>query len=105
MGVAVLHREVDDVSVARFTLYSHQLAKLDRFIAQARRRTTRSGAELTGVEVEIDAAGGVSVHAASMEPLMLHVATISRYPAPPLAAPLGTEVITGPRGAAENRGH
>jgi len=89
MGVAVLHREEGDVSVARFTLYSHQLARLDRFIAQARRRTTRSGGELTGVEVEIDAAGGVSVHAASMEPLLLHVATNSRYPAATLAAPLG----------------
>lgn len=89
MGVAVLHREEGDVSVARFTLYSHQLARLDRFIAQARRRTTRSDGELTGVEVEIDAAGGVSVHAASMEPLMLHLGTISRYPSPPLAARLG----------------
>ena len=88
MGVAVLPREEDDVSVARLTLYAHDLAKLDRFIAQARRRTTRSGGEFTGVEVEIDAAGGVSVHAPSMETLVLHVATISKYPAPPPAAPL-----------------
>jgi hypothetical protein len=91
MGVAVLRREDDDVPVARVTLYSHHLAKLDRFIAQARRRASRIGGEFAGVEVQIDAAGGVSVHAPNMEPLVLHVATISRYPAPPLAAPLGQE--------------
>jgi hypothetical protein len=91
MGAAVLRRDEDDVSVARLTLYSHHLATLDRFTAQARRRTRRSGGEFAGVEVEIDAAGGVSVHAPGMEPLVLCVATISRYHAPPLAAPLGQE--------------
>jgi hypothetical protein len=91
IGVAVRRREEDDVSVARLTLYSHHFAKLDRSIAQPRRRASRRGGELAGVEVEIDAAGGVSVHAPNMEPLVLHVATSSMYHAPPLAAPLGQE--------------
>lgn len=53
----------DDTSAARFTLHSHHLAKLDRFVAQARRLATRDDGEFIGVAVEIDAAGGVSVHA------------------------------------------
>jgi hypothetical protein len=71
MGLAVLRLEDEDASVARFTLHSHHLAKLDRFVAQARRRATRSGREFTGVTVEIDAAGAVSVHTANAEPLVL----------------------------------
>ena len=52
---------------------------------------THNAGEFTGVEVKIDAAERVRVHAVSTEPLVLHVATISRYLAPPLAAPLGQE--------------
>jgi hypothetical protein len=71
MGVAVLARAGDEVSVARFTLHSHQLAKLDRFVAQARRHATRSRGKFSGVTIEIDPAGAVTVHAANLEPLVL----------------------------------
>jgi hypothetical protein len=71
MGVAVLRREEDDVSVLRFALYSHHLAKLDRFVAQARRGASPTGGEFAGVDIEIDPAGVVSVHAPNMEPLVL----------------------------------
>jgi hypothetical protein len=71
MGAAVLRREEPDASVARFTLHSHHLVKLDRFVAQARRRASRSGGEVGGVVVEIDSTGTVRVHAANMEPLVL----------------------------------
>lgn len=71
MGVAVLYRDEEDVSVARFTLHAHHLSLLDRFVAQARRRASRDGAEFAGVAVEIDTAGTVSVHAANRAPLVL----------------------------------
>jgi hypothetical protein len=71
MGVALLRREDDGRSVGRFTLDSHHLARLHRFVAQARRRAMRDGMEFTGVAVEIDPAETVSVHAASVEPLVL----------------------------------
>lgn len=78
MGVALLTREDEDVAVARFMLHSHHLAKLDRFIAQARRRAMRGSGEFAGVTVEIDAAGTVSVHAASGEPLVVWPGSVLR---------------------------
>jgi hypothetical protein len=48
---------------------------------------------------------GVSVHAASMEPLVRHVATISRYLAPPLPAPLGDRSNHGAARSGRERGH
>lgn len=71
MAVAVLRWADDDLWVTRFTLHSHHLAKLDRFLAEARRHALRSSSEFLGLTVEIDAAGAISVHAAGLEPLML----------------------------------
>jgi hypothetical protein len=58
-------------SAARFALHSHHLAKLDRFVAHARRQVMSSGQEFAGVTIEIDTAGAVSAYAAGLEPLVL----------------------------------
>lgn len=71
MGVAAVRLASDDIPVARFTLHSHHLATLDRFVAQAQRHATRSGGQFAGVALEIDAAGAVSLHAAGLQTLML----------------------------------
>ena len=71
MGIAALRLTNDDIPAARFTLHSHHLAKLDRFVAQAQRHATRSGGQFAGVAIEIDAAGAVSLHAAGLQTRML----------------------------------
>jgi hypothetical protein len=56
---------------ARFSLDSHHLAVLDRFVARARRHARGSGRPFTGVVVELDQIRSVSVHAAGLESLVL----------------------------------
>jgi hypothetical protein len=56
---------------AQFSLDSHHLAVLDRFVARARRHARGAGRPFTGVVVVIDNVQSVSVHAAGLESLVL----------------------------------
>ena len=61
----------DRAPAARFSLDSHHLAVLDRFVARARRHARGTGRPFTGVVLEIDQIQSVSVHAAGLESLVL----------------------------------
>src|ERR1700679_490909 len=61
----------DRAPAAHFSLDSHHLAILDRFVARARRHARGSGRPFTGVVIEIDQIRSVSVHAAALESLLL----------------------------------
>jgi hypothetical protein len=61
----------DRAPAAHFSLDSHHLAILDRFVARARRHARRSGRPFTGVVIEIDQIRSVSVHAAGLDSLVL----------------------------------
>jgi hypothetical protein len=54
-----------------FTLRGHDLAKLDRFLGQAKRAALRDQREFEGVSIEIGAQGTVSVHATGMRSMVL----------------------------------
>lgn len=54
-----------------FTLRGHHLAKLDRFLDQAKPAALRAEQEFDGVSIEIDAQGVVSVHAIGMASMVL----------------------------------
>jgi hypothetical protein len=61
---------IDAAPAAHFTLDSHHLALLDRFVARARRDARRNEQEFAGVVIELDSARPV-VHALNLEPLVL----------------------------------
>lgn len=63
------HRQ--EPSVTGFTLRGHHVAKLDRFVGQARRAALRAEREFDGVRIEIDAQGVVRVHANGMTSMVL----------------------------------
>ena len=54
-----------------FMLRGHHLAKLDRFLGQAKRVALRAEREFEGVSIEIDAQGVLSVHAIGMTSMVL----------------------------------
>jgi hypothetical protein len=56
---------------ARCTLHGHHVAKLDRFVAQARRAASWAEREFEGVSIELDDHGRVSVHAVGMTSMFL----------------------------------
>jgi hypothetical protein len=64
-------QSVDETSAVQFTLDSHHLALLDRFVARARRHAQRTGRQFTGVVVEVDPTRPISVQAADLPPMML----------------------------------
>ena len=57
----------EESGTQQFILDSHHLAILDRFVAQARRRARHRGREFTGIVVEIQADGPISVRAAELD--------------------------------------
>jgi hypothetical protein len=71
IGASPLEGMSDRAPAAHFSLDSHHLAVLDRFVARARRHARRSGRPFTGVVIEIDEIRSVSVHAAGLESLVL----------------------------------
>jgi hypothetical protein len=73
----------DRAPSAHFSLDSHHLAVLDRFVARARRHARGSGRPFTGVVIEIDQIRSVSVHAAGLESLLLkHPLAVVRTDSP-----------------------
>jgi hypothetical protein len=52
-------------------LRGHDLARLDRFLGQAKRVALRAEREFEGVRLEIDARGVVSVHATGVRSMVL----------------------------------
>ena len=64
-------RHTEEPRVAGFTLRGHHLAKLDRFLWQAKSAARRAEREFEGVSVEIDARGEVTVHAPGMTSMVL----------------------------------
>jgi hypothetical protein len=71
MAASPLEGRSDRAPTACFSLDSHHLAVLDRFVARARRHARGSGRPFTGVVIEIDRIRSVSVHAAGLESLVL----------------------------------
>jgi hypothetical protein len=71
MEASPLEGIFDGAAAAHFSLDSHHLAVLDRFVARARRHAGRSGRPFTGVVVAIDQIRSVSVHAPGLESLVL----------------------------------
>jgi hypothetical protein len=59
------------IGETRFTLHGRHIAKLDRFIGQARRAAVRAEREFEGVSIEVDDHGTVSVHAIGMRSMLL----------------------------------
>jgi hypothetical protein len=57
--------------VTGFTLHGHHIAKLDRFVSQARRAALQAEREFEGVSIEVDPHGRVSVHAIGMTSMLL----------------------------------
>jgi hypothetical protein len=64
-------RHIQPPPSAGFTLRGHHLAKLDRFLGQAKRSAVGAGRDFEGVTIEIDAQGVVSVHATGMTSMKL----------------------------------
>jgi len=64
-------RHSEEPRTAGFTLRGHHLAKLDRFLWQAKSAARRAEREFEGVSVEIDARGEVTVHAPGMTSMVL----------------------------------
>ena len=61
---------VDEVPATHFTLDSHHLALLDRFVARARRDARRNEQDFAGVVIELDSSWPV-VQALNLQPLVL----------------------------------
>ena len=78
MGAAMLGHTIDEAA-AHFTLDTHHLAMLDRFVARARRDARRSGRPFHGVTVEVDPVRPVRVHATGLEPLSLGPGAARRW--------------------------
>lgn len=76
METASLGQPVDVAAAAHFTLDSHHLAVLDRFIARARRHAGRHDHEFRGVVVHINPGRSVSVHGAHQESLVLNLGAV-----------------------------
>jgi hypothetical protein len=61
----------EEPSVARFTLHWHHIAKLDRFVGQARRAARWAERDFEGVTIMVDADGLVSPHATGVNSMLL----------------------------------
>ena len=70
-GAARAPQYTQEPGATRFTLCGHHLAKLDRFLGQAKRAALRAEREFEGVSVETDAQGVVRVHAMGMTSMVL----------------------------------
>jgi hypothetical protein len=68
---AELQRDAGHERLAGFTLHGRHIARLDRFLGQARRAARRAEQEFEGVIVEINGQGTVTVHAPGMTSILL----------------------------------
>lgn len=71
MEVAAIRERIEEGRARCFVLDAHHLAMLDRFLARARRYAVRADLHFSGVTLQIDPTGAVSVAAAGLESLVL----------------------------------
>jgi hypothetical protein len=66
-----LPQHTHEPRVTGLTLHGHHVAKLDRFISQARRAALQAERDFEGVSIEVDAQDRIIVHAIGMTSMLL----------------------------------